>query len=190
LETLERPTRKKNAARAGVNLPQLSGVQTVARESTQADGAPSCAASVVTAVKIFLPFTRLKSETYESVRQYSPTLVPLLDDYAYSRYFIERWHERETFLNVEHDIVVDSGVVETLRECPKPWCSVYYGPLDRKVDIRGFMGCMKFSRAFIDAHPAIWFRMKWGELDRILPRVTTWTLHLHVDVAVKNLRDH
>jgi hypothetical protein len=139
-------------------------------------------------MRVFVPFTRLRADTYESARPHAPVLVPLLDEYAYSRYFAARWREREAFLNVEHDMVFGRGAVEALRDCPRPWCSVYYGPLDRKVDIRGFMGFMKFGREFIDAHHGIWFRMRWGELDRILPRVATMPLHLHLDPSVRNVR--
>ena len=137
---------------------------------------------------IFIPFTRLRADTYESVRRYSPILVPLLDDYAYSRYFIKRWKEKKTFLNVEHDMVVTPGAIEALRDCRAPWCSIYYGPPGVK-EIRGFMGCMKFSREFIAAHPRIWFKMKWGELDRILPRAATCALHVHADLVAHNRRE-
>jgi hypothetical protein len=60
------------------------------------------------------------------------------------------WSEGESFIVVEHDIVVRADTLEELENCPCEWCSfgapylghVYHG-----------LGCVKFSDTLISRHP-------------------------------------
>lgn len=61
------------------------------------------------------------------------------------------WAKRETFVTVEHDIVVWPGGIDELYLCREPWCVLpYYCSVGWIVD---GLGCTKFSAAFMEKYP-------------------------------------
>lgn len=108
-------------------------------------------------MKIFVPFARLRSETFIAL----PTaiLVPLVGDYAYAEYFRARWKEGETFINVEHDVMPPPKVLESMWNCESAICTTGYvyrdSPSDFQPEIT-YGGCIKISQQFILEHPNLW----------------------------------
>jgi hypothetical protein len=147
-------------------------------------------------VKVFIPFTNLRAETFAALHPFSPVLVPLLDDLAYSRYFIERWRDGESFINVEHDVAPTSDQIKELMECPEPWCAFHYqamldcltkrGRPDLWSQIPPVLGCVKISSDFIAAHPNLWVERQWGNCDVYLQTKAVLPSHGHQG-AVKHL---
>lgn len=77
----------------------------------------------------------------------------------YGAFFAARWRERQTFVNVEHDVVPWPGAIESLLDCPERWCAFnYHLPCHRTggIGTAGPLGCVKLSAEFIAATPTMW----------------------------------
>ena len=60
----------------------------------------------------------------------------------------------ETFLVVEHDIVIHEGLVEEFEACEEEWCSSPYTYFDQPVTTSGGgLGCTKFSSQLMHRWP-------------------------------------
>jgi hypothetical protein len=71
-------------------------------------------------------------------------------DSTYFRMLQGQWESGESFINVEHDIIIPDKY-PTLALCPHGWCAAPYPYLDRP---RQFgLGYVKFSAALIARHP-------------------------------------
>lgn len=113
-------------------------------------------------VKIFVPYTQFYPATAISLIGYNYKAVETLGEFGYSDYFKSRWKDKQTFINVEQDVVVYPGALKALWNCPNKWC-VYDFHLpchqmrnleNEKVGIP--VGCMKISTELIDKTPDIW----------------------------------
>ena len=70
---------------------------------------------------------------------------------AYYNLLAALWKLGESFLIVEHDIVVWPGAVAELENCPEPWCTLpYYCSVGWITD---GLGCTKFGAHFLREHP-------------------------------------
>jgi len=138
---------------------------------------------------VFVPFTRLCALTHKALPH--ACFVPLIDkEYGYGRYFQERWAQRKTFINVEHDIVPTMEVLESMWECKAPLCisGYHYPEQEGRVDI-AYLGCAKISKELIEANPNGFLELKhWTQCDGEIWKMTGETycqhgsvLHLHVD---------
>jgi len=73
------------------------------------------------------------------------------DEEHYFRLFEQLWGNGESFTIVEHDIAVWPGAIQELENCPEGWCTFpYYCSVGWITD---GLGCTKFSKEFILAHP-------------------------------------
>jgi hypothetical protein len=126
---------------------------------------------------IFVPFTEVHPYTALALKGYDWTGVKMVDDGSYPDYFVERWAEGKTFINIEHDISFPSGLLEEIWECPEPWCSVGYSPggtgsapHDLAAQRGAPLGIVKFSAEFIAATPTMFQppylpKKHWGHCD-------------------------
>jgi hypothetical protein len=77
---------------------------------------------------------------------------------SYPKYWLTRWEERVRFINVEHDVLPWPGAFTSLWNCNQDWCVFGYG--DNEILTHGaYLGCVKFSREFIEATPDLWTSM-------------------------------
>src|SRR4051812_16119673 len=65
------------------------------------------------------------------------------------------WHQRETTILVEHDVLPWPGALQELWQCPCKWGSYSY-PLHGGVGIHHGFGCTKLTRELMDAVPDVW----------------------------------
>ena len=80
------------------------------------------------------------------------------DDYAYGRLLERLWLDGETFLVVEHDIIVSSSTVQSFADCEEEWCSSPYTYFNQPVTTSGGgLGCTKFDKTLM---------MRWPEMIR------------------------
>lgn len=128
-------------------------------------------------MRIFIPYTQLRPETLISVKGLPFTLVQMSEElFGYYQYFISRWEEGETFINLEHDILPTKKILQELWNCPKPWCGIGYGGEDSTA----YLGCVKFSKEFIKANPDLWKDpIHWGECDIHIVASTKIPYHAH-----------
>jgi len=72
-------------------------------------------------------------------------------DNSYYNLLSRLWNEGQSFIIVEHDIVVWPGGISTLELCPEQWCTLpYYCSVGWIID---GLGCTKFSAEFIQQYP-------------------------------------
>lgn len=67
------------------------------------------------------------------------------------------WAEGETFVIVEHDIVVHPTAIDELEQCTHEWCGFphYYG----RYGLTYGLGCVKFDAALMARHPDAMIRV-------------------------------
>jgi hypothetical protein len=83
--------------------------------------------------------------------------VWITDSYSYLDYFKERWEEKESFLNCEHDSVFWFGAVEEIERCPEGWCSFGVSNEDSFKDgTTPTLALAKFSGEFIEKYSDVW----------------------------------
>ena len=98
-------------------------------------------------MRIFLPFTHLRCETFCACP--GAILIPLLDhDRDYGKYWAERWREGLLFINVEQDVVPSLNAMKEMWNCPNPYCRLDYC-YPHKPNDSSPIGCAKFSAQFI-----------------------------------------
>jgi hypothetical protein len=146
-----------------------------------------------------VPFTRLSEATQVFLASsfYCPVPVTLVDvsgsKWAYLDYMAAAWERGEDFLTMEHDTVPWPGAIETLLDCPNPWC--FFGfqqDLDFVATGANPLGLARFRAEFIAAVPDIWRLMRisyanhpdpWRYLDVFLNKYATrlkgWRAHQH-----------
>lgn len=72
--------------------------------------------------------------------------------FGYHAYFAERWAAGRGFVNVEQDVVWWHGALDAMWwGCNEPWCAYAYWTGEKP-----YLGCVKFSTAFIEATPDMW----------------------------------
>ena len=62
------------------------------------------------------------------------------------------WRRGESFLCIEHDIVVGRDTVKSFAECENPWCSAHY-PYNGGVSTG--LGCTRFRQSLMREHPDV-----------------------------------
>ena len=147
-----------------------------------------------------MPFTRLSEATrvFLASSFYCPVPVTLVDvsggKWAYLDYMAAAWERGEDFITMEHDTVPWPGAIETLLDCPHPWCFFGY---QQGIDFVGTgatpLGLARFRAEFIAAAPDVWKLMRvvygqremddpWRHLDLHLGRYAGfrgWRAHQH-----------
>jgi hypothetical protein len=118
-------------------------------------------------MKIVCPYTRLQWATELTLRieEVNTRFVYTGNsDTAYYDLVRELWSQGETFIVVEHDIVIWPGALRVTWECPHPLC-VYYAP--GPVGVIG-LGCVKYGKDLISSFPS--------HLDNIDPSQRSWRM--------------
>lgn len=118
---------------------------------------------------IFIPYTDIQPATLISLIGYNYTPFKVKGEYGYFKYFIDRWKEGETFINIEQDVVIYPGAIEAIWDCPQEICAYnYHLPIHRK-NPGTPLGCVKFSKEIIKKMR--WKKAKWSLLDQQLSLV-------------------
>lgn len=74
------------------------------------------------------------------------------NDEAYWDLLHGLWAKQQTFVVVEHDIVVTPDAVDELLACQRPWCSFAYTYAGTQY---AGLGCAKFEAKLMTAHPDV-----------------------------------
>lgn len=113
--------------------------------------------------------------------------VQMYAPHDYWRFLDELWHRGESFIIVEHDIVVTPEVISKLVRCPRPWCANPYLQLPGE-PVTG-LGCTKFSARLLravdpfDPGPThvIWQNVDYELCSRL--RAAGYENHVHTPVV-------
>jgi hypothetical protein len=140
-------------------------------------------------IRIYLPYTKVFPATLISLigYNYTPVFTDPNDDYSLHKFFVNRWAEKETFIIVEHDVVVWPGAIEAIWNCESDLC-LYdrHLPIHRKrvLTTEAPLACMKISKKFIEDHPNLWDKpIVWNETDIEIVK-TGVNLHQHFPSVV------
>lgn len=110
------------------------------------------------------------------------------DGEAYYRLLSRLWAEGEAFAIVEHDILPEEQVLDSMLTCSQPWCAAAFPQLLRLTRANGepvprlqlaltwALGCMRFEAALLRSHPDAMERAgtisrHWSALDKALLHV-------------------
>ena len=150
-------------------------------------------------LNVVLPFTDLHPHTARTANLYLPGhrkvwLNPAAPT-EYARLLRELWAARETFVVVEHDVVVHHTVLPDFDECPQPWCGFVYDMPGGVVDAA--LGCTRFREELLTGEPDVMAVVSakaddlpaghWAHLDAHLRTVLEsrgYTLHRHTPSVV------
>ncbi len=101
-------------------------------------------------MRIVVPYTALRPETYRAVADHDPRYVYMYDDYSYGHLLRELWGCGETFLLVEHDMAPTPAQIEQMAECESGYCCGVY---PWTTTVGPALGFTRFRDRFLDAFP-------------------------------------
>lgn len=121
--------------------------------------------------------------------EYEYTPVKLTGVYDYWQYFVDRWQEGKTFINVEHDIAFWPGALEEIWDCPRDWCMYAYSCDHDFIINTPYLGLVKFDKSFIEPTKDQWqdTNKNWQVLDQELNRFARacgFTPHQHYPAVI------
>lgn len=110
---------------------------------------------------ILVPYTKLLPATQLAVPE--AKFVRIEHNDHYRLLLGEMWERGEAFTLVEHDVVPTRAQIESLEQCPSPWCFYGYHP-GHWVPV---FGCVRFSSELIAATRGAWDdpSWPWNQLD-------------------------
>ena len=104
------------------------------------------------AIKVIIPHAKYGLQHLVAVAlQYDcvePVFHHCVENDSYYRLLLNLWHEGETFILVEHDIIPWPGAITELANCSGSWCVFPYN-----VHTDGSLGCTKFHGELLRKHP-------------------------------------
>jgi hypothetical protein len=105
-------------------------------------------------MRVVCPYTQLRPQTRDALEQLSPVEPDFVDvGGSHDSYFwtlARLWAQAETFVLVEHDIVVHPDVFTAFLGCRQPWCAFVY---ERAGNVGPGLGCTRFRRELMLARP-------------------------------------
>lgn len=155
-------------------------------------------------MKVLFPFTKRPWQVLQALHCAAPGYEMFDvsgDDTAYWWLLHELWWKGESFVVVEHDVIVRPDSISELEQCPQPWCAfeVKYGDGSTPG-----LGCAKFTAEAIaaapdamakvatmsdDEHPPMhWCRLDWWLQHKVLPGFGL-TQHRH-GPPLEHVRDY
>lgn len=133
-------------------------------------------------MRIFVPFTNLKAQTFIALPD--AKFIPLIDKYyGYSKYFKERWNEKQTFINVEHDVVPRLDILQEMWNCSEPLCVAGYCSSVEGATGTSHIGCAKISESLIRRFPDLFNTpCEWIECEGRIGALTDFKFCYHGEV--------
>ena len=106
-------------------------------------------------MKIVVPFTK-RHPVVEAAAIGAEWHDVSADDRAYWRLMCSLWEAGESFLVIEHDVVLRPDVLTQFEECPEPWCAFGYSDICHVECMEAWantLGCTRFTGELIRATP-------------------------------------
>src|SRR2546430_9891304 len=113
-------------------------------------------------MNIYCPYTRLQTATEITLRIEEPQTKFIYVGHSEVDYYmmmLETWLTAETFIIVEHDIVIYPGALKSLWSCPCEMCA-YEAP--NSVSSKG-LGCLKYDKRLMQRFPNLFQEAEEGE---------------------------
>lgn len=107
-------------------------------------------------MKIIVPHTEKLSEILIAVCQslgFTPELRYMDRVNSYHELLSELWHQKETFIIIEQDVLPVPDIIQEMWNCGHRWCGAQF--LIAGNYMQQPLGCSKFSAAMIEACPTM-----------------------------------
>jgi hypothetical protein len=121
-------------------------------------------------IPVVVPFSNLHPVTKAVLDSYKLPVcyVPLEDDDAYRRLLQRLWHEGQSVILIEQDIVCWPGALEELAGCSCVWGSYTYR-MHGGLGIHHMFGATKITSHLMEATAGVWDEPgRWDVLDQRL----------------------
>jgi hypothetical protein len=142
-------------------------------------------------MRILIPYTVRHFDTIAGAPPYAEWVDVSATASTYWEVLCDFWaHSPDGLLVIEHDVVCRPDVVESVTQCPKPWCAYPYSGMCHWACMeawRNTLGCTRFSAALMRANPdgvsrieephRDWHNLCDGIGDNL--RAAGWTHHWH-----------
>jgi hypothetical protein len=152
-------------------------------------------------VEVIVPYTHLRQETVDALKETGHYYIPVdvsSSDHAYFDLLSSLWEKKESFILVEHDVVVGPSTLDELEACSSRWCSVtvdYFW----SHQAHG-LACAKFTYQMMLNYPGLMAQVgsmydaghppkHWCRLDAWITRTLPVLSHVHYD-HLKHIRDY
>lgn len=110
-------------------------------------------------MKIIIPYAGVfPVQALDSISAVNPTVVDVETHYVgesdedYFDLLAQMWRMQESFIVVEHDILVTEAAIMGLIECPQTWCSCPYPWYN---GLLHGLGCTKFDAQIMQEYPKL-----------------------------------
>lgn len=129
---------------------------------------------------IAVPFSELHAETVVALHGEQVRYAPCRVDTDYWTLLYDLWQAKQSFIVVEHDIVVNETTIDELRVCEHDWCAM---PFPYRGEEKAYsLACTKFSAGLIGRYPKL-LEIVGGMSDAFHPpghwcRLDAWTYEL------------
>ena len=77
--------------------------------------------------------------------------ITCISSSEYCDLFMRLWEQQESFVVIEHDIVIEESTISKLENCPRPWCGYTYS--NAGGDNFAFLGCTYFEARIMKRYP-------------------------------------
>jgi hypothetical protein len=119
-------------------------------------------------MNVVVPYTNLHPTTEFVLRPYRPTYIDVSETDGYLKLLRSLWHQGETVILVEHDVVPWPGALDEISHCPCEWGSYSYH-MHGGIGIYHGFGCTKLSAEMMRQTPEVWASWaSWNMLDQKL----------------------
>lgn len=102
---------------------------------------------------VVVPYVRIAPGVRDALRgtgwDWTEVFVGGSDD-GYWKFLAGMWANGQTFVNVEHDVIVRPDTLDELDQCPEQWCSF---PVPYMSGAYAGLACAKFGQPLIAAIP-------------------------------------
>jgi hypothetical protein len=108
-----------------------------------------------------MPYTRLRPEAVQALAGWDVAFVDVSgSDEAYWELLASLWSAGQTFIVIEHDVIVLPDTLDELVACHRPWCSCQVPYVGK---VTAGLSCAKFSAGLIARYPDAMERV--GEIE-------------------------
>ena len=106
-------------------------------------------------MRVIVPYTKITPECDEALERHAPKAERIYvgaSDQDYWRLLLALWGQRQSFILVEHDVVIDEHTLPSLARCPDLWCACPYPYIST---VSYGLACVKFRREVMEKVPLL-----------------------------------
>jgi hypothetical protein len=106
-----------------------------------------------TEMKVIVPYTKITPECDAALTKHAPKAERVYvggGDREYWRLLLGLWNQQQSFVIVEHDVVLTADTLPSIARCPALWCACPYPYIST---ISYGLACVKFRKELMVRFP-------------------------------------